>query len=662
MKRPVVVGVSAGIALIIVGFILFSRTGPPRPPVKPTKDSRAADDSALEFVQETLQKATSADLCRKAVQKLNSHLDRNPEQRPQPLAHPEVMQKQLGLDADELAEVRSGSFTLLDAHHLDLCLLLRDAARSLEVEGLPPLERAKTAFAWVMRQVQLREAERPEPLLPPQYVLRRGWGTSQERAIIFLDLLRQIDIHGCMMTVPGNDQSGRQVYWIPGALIDKEIYLFDTRLGLPLPGPEGEEIATLRQIRAQGNPFQALAIDDQHHYDVTAEQVKGAEIHLICSLSEAAPRVKYLESVLSQPKKISLAVDPAKLAEEFQEATRAQDIPIHFWGELGEANAPGRVLRNYFPPEEGGADKTGRMRQSFFLVAPRGSIPPVLFNTRVTQFGQNLAFAFISPFTEFYLSPRGPRETALRGSFDEASTILINAPVTLRFPEVLIGFLGNPLADQVRREDPDWLRMGVHRLNLQALKQQEIDPNIPANLEQKVAEWSDLAIDAQGQFSLAQQAFEAGNLPEANLTASRKKLIQVWKDGEKLLSALFLKTNSYPLGAAATYLLALCKHERALQVQARLKKFGPHPPQAEEEKAQGAWKQAATWWRNYEFEYGAATEMPAARLRLAEALIHLGEQPAALAQLEDLSGGLTKLEETARLYQARHLRKGIDKK
>jgi hypothetical protein len=685
MRRPLVIGGSVLILVVVTGLVLFSRTSAPRPQ-KMQKDTHSAEDSALDSAREILSKANSAQVCREAIHKLNSQLDRNPEHPIQRLAHPELLQKRLGLEADELAEVNSGLFTLLDAHHLDLCLLLREAARSLEVEGQPPLEQAKTAFAWVIRQVRLQQPEQPGPMSPPQFVLRRGWGASEERAVLFLELLRQFDVQGCMIAFPGDDPGRHLSSWIPGVLVNKEIYLFDTRLGLPLPGPEGQEIATLRQIRNHQNPFQPLAIDNKHHYDVTAEQVKRAEINLVCSLSEAAPRMKYLESVLSQPRKISLAVDVEKLVGEFQEATRGQNSAMHFWGELGEANSPIRVLRNYFPPEEGGIDKTGRMAQGYWLLLPPNPAYKVLFR-RSAAFGQQLLRAFTAPYDEFFLSPRGPREIALRGRFDEASSILagaapaarqekkppdrpmpqmqterapaINAPVALRFPEVLSMMLG-PQGERIRREETDWLRLGVHPLNLQTLNQEELDPGTPENLEQKVAEWCDLAIDAQGQFLLAEQAFREGKLPEAELEASWKKLIRIWKVGDKLLSALFFKTNSYTMGASATYLLAQCKHERALQAQTRSRKL-KHPPKDEEEKARAAWNQAATWWRKFEVEYGSAAEMPAARLRLAEALISLGDRPAALAQLQDLSGGLTNLEETGRLYQARQLEKRTSK-
>src|SRR3712207_6856707 len=50
-------------------------------------------------------------------------------------------------------------FRALDARHMDLCFLLRDAVRSLELENLAPAEQVAAAFAWVMRQVMLQEGE-----------------------------------------------------------------------------------------------------------------------------------------------------------------------------------------------------------------------------------------------------------------------------------------------------------------------------------------------------------------------------------------------------------------------------------------------------------------------------------------------------------------------
>src|SRR5438105_3990466 len=83
----------------------------------------------------------------------------------------------------------------------NLAFLLRDAVRGLNLDELAPLERAQNGFAWVVRQVRLQSGEGPS--VPPLPVLRRGWGTARERDFVFLALLDQLGIDGCMIALPG---------------------------------------------------------------------------------------------------------------------------------------------------------------------------------------------------------------------------------------------------------------------------------------------------------------------------------------------------------------------------------------------------------------------------------------------------------------------------
>ena len=77
-------------------------------------------------------------------------------------------------------------------------------------------------------------------MLPPRFVLSRGWGSSLERATVFSEVADLLGIESCMVAVPFGSQDQRGVrYWIPGALIDGQIYLFDSRMGRPIPGPDG---------------------------------------------------------------------------------------------------------------------------------------------------------------------------------------------------------------------------------------------------------------------------------------------------------------------------------------------------------------------------------------------------------------------------------------
>src|SRR5262249_24117026 len=223
-----------------------------------------------------------------------------------------------GLDAAELEEVESVSFRPLGAHHLDLCFLLRGTAQALQVQGLPPQQQAAAALEWVTRQVALQEHD--ADLLPPQAVLRRGHGSARERALVFLALLPQLGLDGCLVVCPG--AKGRPAVWLCGTLVTArdaggkasgELCLFDPRLGVPLPGPGGQGIATLAQLKSQPDILRPLAADDKAPYDLTPEQAGRAEAYMACPLPALSKRMAYLEGVLSEGHRVRLALDPDRL-------------------------------------------------------------------------------------------------------------------------------------------------------------------------------------------------------------------------------------------------------------------------------------------------------------------------------------------------------------
>ncbi|HYV37113.1 MAG TPA: hypothetical protein VE988_15510, partial [Gemmataceae bacterium] len=193
------------------------------------------------------------------------------------------LQTIIGLDPAEIAEVENASLKLLDAHYLEACFLFREIARSMPLQGLSPLEQAEYCFGWVNRHVVLQEGR--EDFLPPQYVLQRGQGNAVERAVVFLSLLQQLTpaansaaphIEACLIALPGKDSHTRPI--LAGVLIDTkgkpEVYLFDPRLGLPLPGPKGKGIATLAQLQTKPAAIlDSLKLPgDALKYDVTEKE------------------------------------------------------------------------------------------------------------------------------------------------------------------------------------------------------------------------------------------------------------------------------------------------------------------------------------------------------------------------------------------------------
>ena len=291
-----------GAGASIVALILFFVFSAPSPPRTNKQTSTKLADNPLESARQTLSRETDFESCRSALAQVNAHLAKKETRQPAQLTADEEasLRARCGLDDAELAEISGGTYTSLDGHYLELCFLLRDAAAALDVElfgnddgkrRLPPLRRAEAAFGWTVRQIRLEKSDGPP--LPPLYSLRRGWGTPLERALVFLELLHHVGtanerLTGCLVYCP--DKAGDMRLWACGVLVNDKpnLYLFDPRLGLPVPGPNGTGIATLADACADKDVLAQLNVADDHRYDVTAEQAAKAELRYVCSLSALA--------------------------------------------------------------------------------------------------------------------------------------------------------------------------------------------------------------------------------------------------------------------------------------------------------------------------------------------------------------------------------------
>jgi len=158
--------------------------------------------------------------------------------------------------------------------------------------------------------------EKASELRPPHFVLHEGRGGSRERMLIFLTLLQQFGLDGCVIAFPGENVD-TPAYRLAGVLLpgDSQIYLFDARLGIPVPGPGGKGVATLAQLRdpkAQKEVFAQLNVDGTYQYDITPEQAARAEVHLVFPLSSLSARMRYLEEeVFAAHDRVHLALQPA---------------------------------------------------------------------------------------------------------------------------------------------------------------------------------------------------------------------------------------------------------------------------------------------------------------------------------------------------------------
>jgi hypothetical protein len=488
------------------------------------------------------------------------------------------------LTDEDLAEVRPAGFTPLDGAYLSDCLYLADAARVIDPPDPTPARRAEAAFAWVCRQVEPRpwlilvNQSALSPALPPTAVLRRGSGSGLERAYVFLALLQQFGIDGCLIGGPksGGQPSAapfpatstgvpRGPFWAVGARVGADVLVFDPWRGEPLPGPDGR-IATLAGITANPNVLKPWFDDKTNPWGVTVDNVKEATAYFALPLNAAAPRVAVLEKKLTAADRpVRLATDPVALQARF--ASEAKLPGLTAWNPAHDPFALSRTLATYLPTSEGGKDpgKVGERIQDRYkaeLLPPSVFAIPEGVNTQETA--KQLVGLSANRFATAFLVDPTPREQMQRGAYFKASSLLVDQRRTF--------------ADARERARTD------------------------RNREQAVRKWVQEANEVSA--NVGRRRLDAKQNPEA-LADAQAQYNRFWS-GQSLrgdgTTGMIVDAAVAEAGLAeATYLLALCKHEQAEAAQARADSARGTDELAEraKEQAKEAWAEAQNWWSQY---------------------------------------------------------------
>ncbi|MEO6809504.1 MAG: hypothetical protein ABI353_10385, partial [Isosphaeraceae bacterium] len=163
----------------------------------------------------------------------------------------------------------------------------------------------------------------------PYDVLLRGMaseepgGTFSERGWLFLSLCRQLDFDAGLLsyTPTGTTQP---VSWASTVVIDGVPYLFDHRIGLPIPGPNGQGVATLEQAINDPDVLNQLVLyfPEGPSYPTTSAELASSQIGVLMdsTLGYLSPRMRILEKRLSGDKRLVLFRDPAAQQEVFAKA------------------------------------------------------------------------------------------------------------------------------------------------------------------------------------------------------------------------------------------------------------------------------------------------------------------------------------------------------
>lgn len=206
------------------------------------------------------------------------------------------------------------------------------------------LTTALALFDWTVRNVQLDQthwdadlpeseeafhADPPAELVPPPGAELHAWqalllghADAATRARIFILLARQQKIDVVMLGIPGRRSDGEPRSWAAAAVIGERLYLFDAELGLPIPGPGGERICTLAQLREHPDILRRLDIDE-HKYPVTADDLENLVVLIDATPAYLSQRMMLVERKLQGDQKLVLTAAPSQLARKL----RKQSLP-----------------------------------------------------------------------------------------------------------------------------------------------------------------------------------------------------------------------------------------------------------------------------------------------------------------------------------------------
>lgn len=223
------------------------------------------------------------------------------------------------------------SFPSEDAHFLQQTVWMRDVAQNATSGAHGALAQCRRLFDWVVRNVQLEPDEESRPGRPPftaGEVLLLGRGTVWERAWLFILLARQLGHEVVVLALPAEDGPPAPC---AVALVDPAgLYVFEPRLGLEVPGPQGVGVATLAQLAADDALLRHLDLSGEERYPLTSDRLKTVVPLLEASPPFVSRRMQLVQEKLAAHRHMIVAFSPSRLARRL---ARFDGLaPAQLWG------------------------------------------------------------------------------------------------------------------------------------------------------------------------------------------------------------------------------------------------------------------------------------------------------------------------------------------
>jgi hypothetical protein len=223
---------------------------------------------------------------------------------------------------------------------------LESKKQSLSLQDALQLEQSLKLFDWTVRNVALEgEASGiekpiidPVPLqsdagvgcrtLPWQTAMF-GHGDAIQRIRVFTQLLFQQNIPAVFLAVEASESPATRQLWAVGVPVGDELYLFEPRLGLPLPLADEPGVATFRNATEEPSILRRAKVPGRFDYAFTS-----ADLSHLVALMDVEPfaigyGMRVLEQHLAGENRMRLTCDPEVIRSQI--ATIAPHLKIELW-------------------------------------------------------------------------------------------------------------------------------------------------------------------------------------------------------------------------------------------------------------------------------------------------------------------------------------------
>lgn len=206
------------------------------------------------------------------------------------------------------------------------CRLFDWTVRNIQLDLMPVTYNTDEVKKKAIDMVDIATGDAPvDGVVGPGYtktvgdVISTGKGDLWQKSRLFILLCRQLSIDVVMLNVADRNDSSKIVPWSLGALIGGKIFLFDMKMGIPIPGKKYRQVATYEQVIKDPSILQQLrykvseSTDDDPDYRIIPEELKTVHVWLEASEESLSRRMQLLEPKLTGDFRVAIKFQPSKV-------------------------------------------------------------------------------------------------------------------------------------------------------------------------------------------------------------------------------------------------------------------------------------------------------------------------------------------------------------